>query len=121
MLDVKLTEEQWREELQRRYGDNLAAAKFVCPSCGFVQSRADFETLGMGPEVIGSMLAYSCIGRYRRGQCQAAFTGGPGPCDYAGGGLIMIAPVIVISPTQTVRIFDFADDPLVPREATVNG
>ncbi len=85
--------------------------RFRCPSCGLVQSGEDFLALGMTAEEAVTRFAFSCIGRWIP-ECQDAFTGGPGPCNYAGGELIRIAPVCVVAEGKDVSCFGFADEPL---------
>lgn len=111
---ITLSHEQWLAEAERRYGKSLRLIRFVCPSCGYLQSGIDFLDLGCTPEEAARVVGFSCIGRKLR-VCQGAFTGGPGPCNYAGGGLFRIAPVRVLidGPEQEeIMVFDFADEPL---------
>ena len=86
---IKMTKEQFELEAKKRFGDNPMNWKFKCPSCGYVASVKDYKDAGASSKTV----AFSCIGRYLPGKCQEAFTGGPGPCNYAGGGLIGINPV----------------------------
>ncbi len=65
----------------------------------------------MTREEVAKRFAFLCIGRWMS-ECQDAFTGGPGPCNCAGGGLIQIAPVCVVAEGTEVFCFDFADEPL---------
>ncbi len=108
---IRLTREQWKAEAERRYGPQARNWRFRCPSRGYVQSGEDFLALVMTAEEAVARFAFSCIGRWMP-ECQEAFTGGPGPCDYAGGGLIRIAPVCVVTEGEEVFCFDFADGPL---------
>ncbi len=108
---VTISCEDWRREAEKRYGEMHRKIRFRCPSCGYEQSGEDFLKLGMTPEQVVSKVGFSCIGRQMQ-NCQDAFTGPPGPCNYAGGGLIRIAPIRVMDGTKEVYVFDFADDPL---------
>ncbi len=108
---IRLANEEWITEAQRRYGPRARNWRFRCPSCGHVQSGEDFIALGMTREEAAKRFAFSCIGRWMP-ECQDAFTGGPGPCNYAGGGLIRIAPICVVVEDKEVFCFDFADEPL---------
>jgi len=86
---IKMTQEQFQDEAKKRFGDDPMNWKFKCPSCGHVASVQDYKDAGASSKVVG----FSCIGRYLPGICQEAFAEGPGPCNYAGGGLIGINPV----------------------------
>lgn len=37
----------WLKELRSRFGEDDEEWKFVCPSCGHVQSVADFKAIGV--------------------------------------------------------------------------
>lgn len=114
---ITITHAEWLAELRKR-GEQARQVKFVCPSCGHAQSGQDFLDLGMTPEQAASKAGFSCIGRWLP-TCQEAFTGGPGPCNYAGGGLIGLNPIRVIAGEKTIAVFDFAEDPLA--EVQVEG
>jgi hypothetical protein len=86
-----MTEEQFRQMAIERFGEDHMGWKFVCPSCGFVQSVRDYKDAG-APE---TAVAFSCVGRWRK-DCREAFPrkkDGRKPCNYAGGGLIGMNPV----------------------------
>jgi hypothetical protein len=85
--------------------------RFACPACGHVQSGQDFLELGLSPEDVSRYLGFSCIGRLMP-ERREAFAKCPGPCNYAGGGLIRIAPVLVSLDGKVHHVFDFADAPL---------
>ena len=96
-----MTEDEWLVEAARRFGWNQRNWKFVCPACGHVASLAECKAAGM-PD---STFAFSCIGRWLP-KCRDAFSEkGPGPCNYAGGGLIGLNPVRVMR--QGGRVTDF--------------
>lgn len=84
-----MTTEDFTKEATKRFGTDPMNWKFKCPSCGYIASAQDYKDAGAHSGHVG----FSCIGRYLPGDCQEAFTGGPGPCNYAGGGLIGINPV----------------------------
>lgn len=111
---IRISHAEWLAEAERRYGRQLRAIRFRCPSCGFLQSGEDFLALPMEVDQVLRVFGYSCIGRWTSGPPVAeAFTGGPGPCNYTSGGLIGIAPVHVLMDDGTERpTFDFADEPL---------
>ena len=82
--------DEWEKEGIRRFGSDQQKWQFVCPSCGFVASVADYVSAGASDGFIG----FSCIGRLV-GAKRSLFEDGPGPCDYAGGGLFNISPVSI--------------------------
>jgi hypothetical protein len=100
------TLEEWRAEAERRFGKDPMGWKFVCPSCGHVQSVADYKAAGAP----SSACAFSCVGRWMPKEKTGDGFGKPGPCNYAGGGLIHLNPVRVAYPDGTeAQAFQFAD------------
>ena len=98
----KVTRDEWLAEGKRRFGPSIMKWKFVCPCCGHVQSVQDYMDAG-APE---GAVSFSCVGRYIESSRRAFQVGaGPGPCDYAGGGLFRLNPVEI----DGVCYFDFAD------------
>lgn len=95
-----MTREEWLTEGYRRFGPDQMKWRFVCPSCGHVASVQDYKDAGAAVSVV----AFSCIGRWMD-HPRDAFGEGPGPCNYAGGGLIGINPVEV----DGHRYFEFAE------------
>lgn len=85
----------WEAEGVSLFGDKMRNWKFVCPCCGFVQSGNDFLAAGADVIAAQSMLGFSCIGRLSENS-REAFGEGPGPCNYAGGGIFPRNPVIII-------------------------
>lgn len=69
----------------KRFGEDRMKWRFVCPACGHVQTAEDYKAAGAPPNAV----AYSCVGRWIEGS-RDAFGKGPGPCNYAGGGLFRI-------------------------------
>ena len=115
MSTLRITHSEWLEEARKRYGERGREVRFRCPSCGHEQCGEDFLALGMEVEDIASRCGFSCIGRWMESRPSEAFSDSPGPCNYAGGGLICISPIIVEMPSgSTISAFDFADDPLAP-------
>lgn len=102
---LPMTQQEWWAEATRRFGSDRREWAFVCPACGHVARVAEWQKLGAP---IGTV-AFSCIGRFLP-HAREAFAAGPGPCTYAGGGLIGLNPVSVIAPDGTVhRVFAFAE------------
>ena len=97
-----MTKKEWEAEGERRFGDNKLEWKFKCPACGHVISVLDYKKAGAPSGAI----AFSCIGRYLKGQPREAFgEKEKGPCNYAGGGLVGLNPVEV----DGENYFEFAD------------
>jgi hypothetical protein len=94
--------EDYFKECIDRFGHDRNNWRFVCPACGHVASVAEYKAVG-ADDAIG----YSCIGRWT-GAKRDAFGKGPGPCNYAGGGLIRINPVRVVLEDDAVFMFELA-------------
>lgn len=54
----------WVAQGEARFGKNRSIWRVKCPSCGCVQSRGSFESLGMRPHQIDRYFGQSCIGRW---------------------------------------------------------
>lgn len=110
-----MTEAEWRADGLRRFGPNLLDWQFVCPSCGHVQTAREYQAAGAPESAIG----FSCVGRWMpRAQTRDAFASPAekkrlpdGPCDYAGGGLFRLNPVLVAQDgvAEPIQMFAFAD------------
>lgn len=100
--------QDWLAEGKRRFGDHgadLGAFRFKCPACGHVASVNDWKAAGAAEGEV----AFSCIGR-RLGAVRDVFADGPGPCNYAGGGLFRLNPQPVEDMGGRVHnLFAFAD------------
>jgi hypothetical protein len=99
----ELTKKDWYLEGVRRFGEDQGKWRFVCPSCGYVQSVEECRAAGM-PE---ASVAFSCIGRWRADCKGEIFDKQGGPCNYAGGGLFQLNPVHVEQHTM----FEFEGGP----------
>lgn len=101
-----VTLEEWHREGVELFGEDQTKWRFVCPACGHVQSPEDFEPYKVrGANVHSAYM--NCIGRYLPGRSEA-FEEGPGPCNYTGGGLFDLRPVIVdIGTARPGRAFEF--------------
>jgi hypothetical protein len=94
--------QQWHDEGVRRFGADEMQWRFVCPACGHVATPADWKAVGAKE----SHVAFSCVGRFTD-KPREAFAKGPGPCNYAGGGLIGLNPQAIEGRKE--RYFAFAD------------
>ena len=109
-----LTEDEFKAEGTRRFGEDEFQWKFRCPICGNIQSAEDFrkyKNVGAKP---GS--AYQeCIGRYLPDSFRAFGTNKKGakksPCDYASYGLFNIGNRVKLANGEEVIAFPFADRP----------
>lgn len=91
---TKMTRAEWLAGGTRRFGEDVALWRFVCPSCGHVASVKDYQDAGAPQGAVG----FSCIGRYLPepvGGTKGCFDKSGGPCCYAGGGLFRLNPVHV--------------------------
>jgi hypothetical protein len=106
----KLSYEEWENTGTQLYGSDKKEWKFKCPSCGFVQTFNDFLKFTTKEEAQG-MIGFSCIGRVmeEKGEFLGKKKKGS-PCNYAGGGLFRINPVIIVSEGKEQGYFDFADE-----------
>jgi len=100
--------DDWRAEGVRRFGEDHMKWRFVCPSCGHVQTPADYKAVN-APE---RAVAFSCIGRRTPGATGEIGQKGKGPCNYAGGGLFRLNPIRVVDGSATHEVFEFAAEVL---------
>lgn len=106
MSSRKITLEQWRSEALARFGADEMNWRFVCPVCGHIAAMSDWKAVG----ATSAHAAFSCVGRWIDGSRQAFGGKGPGPCDYAGGGLFGLNPVQVeCLDGSVVAVFEFAE------------
>jgi hypothetical protein len=103
---VRMTKADWMAEGARRFGPDQLKWQFVCPACGYVASVEDWKKVGAPITAV----AFSCIGRWMR-RCRDAFGKdlGPGPCNYAGGGLFRLNPVCITDIDTEHNNFAFAE------------
>ena len=110
----RLTHAEWLAEGTALFGPNVEDWRWVCPVCAHVTSLADWRAAGAGD----GAFAFSCVGRWLP-EAREAFARGPGgrgkgPCNYAGGGLFKLNPVIVTLPNGAPhQVFEWA-----PKETT---
>lgn len=96
---VKLAD--WHAEGIARFGENPLKWKFVCPSCGMVQTAEDWKGYGIPFRDVDRQVGFNCIGRRILSVCPTAdvvefgdMNKGFG-CNYTGGGLFRVNPVEV--------------------------
>lgn len=104
MIKRRLKYAEWRAEGMKRFGQDEMKWRFRCPCCGHIATGEDYEAAGAPQNAIG----FSCIGRWIGAKRQSLGGRGPGPCDYAGGGLFRLGPVEVEHLGDRVRMFEFA-------------
>ena len=103
------TQAEWLTEGSKLFGKWMNW-RFQCPICGHVQTPADFEAIGVEPQ-----LAYQeCIGRRTKGArdfaSEPGANGQKSPCDYAAYGLLRVGDTV--QPDDLARkrttVFPFA-------------
>lgn len=100
--DNPYTADQWRQLAIVLFGDDEMQWRFKCPSCKHEASIQDYKDAGAPQGAVG----FSCIGRWLPGS-REAFGDEPGPCNYAGGGLIGLNPVFVDDGEKVLQVFEF--------------
>jgi hypothetical protein len=113
-MSTIMTHAEWKAEAVRRFGENAMEWRFVCPACGHVTKVQDWKDAC----ALESEVAFSCVGRHLHGAREAFNGEGPGPCNYAGGGLIGLNPQEVEVSGRVIRVFAFA--PETPGEEGCN-
>lgn len=102
-----VTYADWVAEGERLFGPDRMEWKFICPCCKHVARVADWKDAGASEGAV----AFSCVGRWLPEAREAFVAGSPrqGPCNYAGGGLIGLNPVLVQDQDgKPHRLFAFA-------------
>jgi len=103
----KVPKDEWLAEAKKRFGDDPLNWKFVCPSCGHIQSCVDFRPYkdkGADP----NDAYFSCIGRFD-GHMKTSMLSGESPCNYTLGGLFVLATtVVVLEDGRQLPVFEFA-------------
>lgn len=106
-----MTPEEWQAEGTRLFGSDVNTWRFMCPSCGHVQTRQDFIDLGLNMRQVDELLAYSCIGRWLdpMGAVDAFEDSTGSGCRYLGGLNPNISPIkIELHDGRTRQTFGFA-------------
>ena len=101
---------EWMDEGRSLFGPDMLKWKFICPSCGNVQTPEDFRPFknkGAQPD----SARFNCIGRYD-GHMEVDMCSGKSPCNYTSGGLLNISPVkITDEQGREYTSFDFLRSP----------
>jgi len=106
---IEMTHEEWKQRGRELFGDDPKEWRFVCPSCGHVQTFNDFLALDMVPEDVEKYVGFSCIGRFD-GHGDTDICSGKSPCNYTAGGLLNINPIKVIIGENHRYVFAFEED-----------
>lgn len=94
----------WLAEGKAKFGDDVRKWAFVCPSCKTRITVQEYADAG-APE---GAVAFSCIGRYL-GKVAKEMGSSPGPCNYTGGGLFKLNPVMITGNGDPFSVFEFAE------------
>lgn len=105
MEKITMTHAEWEDEAIRRFGPDKNNWKFKCPACGHVASAREYIAVG-GAGAVG----FSCIGRYKKGTQGEFMANKKAPCNYAGGGLFQLNPLLVqFEDGSETQAFEFAE------------
>lgn len=115
----RLRHDDWVAEGRERFGEDSTDWKYVCPSCGQVQSLRDFLAAGTRPREASTVVGFACVGRANLSTAARDLvvefgepTRGAG-CRYLSNGLFPISPVEVWyyqgQDLQTRPSFEWAD------------
>jgi len=109
---LTMTEEEFRADGKRLFGDDQFKWKFQCPLCGNIQSAEDFRQYKDKGATTCSAFR-ECIGRYTE-EPYCAFGKNPkakktSPCDYAAYGLFQIGNTVKMASGKEVTVFPFAE------------
>lgn len=93
----KVTSDEWVAEGVSLFGKNKSKWKFVCPSCGHVQTPEDMKAVGAEDY----QAFFSCIGRFK--ESKGTIFNKKSPCNYTNGGFFNLSIVRV----DEGSVFDF--------------
>ena len=101
-----LTKKEWEKEGNKLFGSNEFNWKFICPSCGNIQTPEDFRKY-KGDGATPSDAYFKCIGRFIDG-CEGSMDNEKSPCNYTQGGLLILSQIIVTDDKgKQHKVFDF--------------
>jgi hypothetical protein len=90
----RLRQADWLAIGKKLFGSDPMLWRFVCVSCGHVQTAADLVKRGVDPKTALQAAYVNCEGRYAGATSSPA---GPDGCDWSLGGLLNFADVYVQS------------------------
>lgn len=111
---IKQTLDEWRAEATQRFGSRGRDWKFICPSCGHIQSGQSLIDAGLPEDEAQNMAYQGCIGRAIAGK----------GCNWAAYGFwgTLSKGRIVVSPDtgKDIEVFDFAPAEGIEKEVTTD-
>lgn len=105
---IKQSLKEWTEEGKKRFGDNYAEWKFLCPACGHVASGQDFKEVAAKP----NDMYQGCIGRHNGKGKNPDKDDNENGCNWAAFGLFGTmgkGRIIIAEDGAEVEVFDFAE------------
>lgn len=95
---IKMTKLEWVKRGIELFGIDVRKWKFVCPSCGNIQTIEDFRKY-KEQGATAEDVRFNCIGRFTGSQNKAFGQKGvtKSPCDYSSGGVFDINPLVVVN------------------------
>lgn len=100
----QMTVDEWRAEATRLFGPDEMKWRWRCPVCKHECSTLDYKDAGAPESAVG----FSCVGRWLPERRLAFEEAGTGPCNYAGGGLFQLNPLVVLDQDGGEhRMFEF--------------
>jgi len=106
IVTMTMTKDEWQQKGKELFGDDMLDWRFVCPSCGNVQTPRDFKPY-KDPGATPGDACSNCIGRFD-GHGDVEILSGKSPCNYASGGLFNFNPVRVLDGDKVISSFAFA-------------
>ena len=100
-----MTLKEWKQRGKELFGTDPKSWRFVCPSCGNIQTPQDF--INLKEDVSPETAYFSCLGRWTGHMDAHMFPKDGGPCNYAGGGLLGLNPIPVIAEGKVLHVFRF--------------
>lgn len=104
-VEYTFTLQEWLAQGALFFGEDRMQWRFVCPSCGHIQTAADllpYKDRGATPD----SCYFNCLGRYSG--TGGEMCGDQQPCNYTTGGFLNISPVTINLPDgKSMRVFDF--------------
>ena len=103
---IKMSKADWLKRGEELFGPLARDWRFVCPSCGNIQTLLEVVEAG-GKEESGY---FNCIGRYLD-KCGDIGSDTP-PCNYTSGGIIRLNTMFVITDDGKEHpVFRFDESP----------